>query len=82
MLGAPQEDDFASKLTPLKSKSEYDALIASGKPVVVDFMAPWCVKVRPMLSCAGWAWPGQLGRRVQSMAPANLIPPHRAGAPA
>jgi alkyl hydroperoxide reductase subunit AhpC len=40
------EDDFAAKLMPIKSKEDYEALIASGKPVVVDVMAPWCGKCR------------------------------------
>ncbi|KAL3669886.1 hypothetical protein V7S43_005263 [Phytophthora oleae] len=38
------DDDEASALKLVKNKAEFDALIKSGKPVVADFMAPWCGK--------------------------------------
>ena len=34
----------ATKLTILNSKKEFDALLASKKPVVIDYMASWCGK--------------------------------------
>lgn len=34
----------ATKLTVINTKKEYDALLKSGKPVVIDFMASWCGK--------------------------------------
>ena len=34
----------ATKLTIINSKKEYDALMKSGKLVVIDFMASWCGK--------------------------------------
>lgn len=34
----------ATKLTIINSKKEYDALMKSGKPLVIDFMASWCGK--------------------------------------
>ncbi|POM63234.1 Thioredoxin-dependent peroxide reductase, partial [Phytophthora palmivora] len=37
-------DDDASAVTVVKTKAEFQALIKSGKPVVADFMAPWCGK--------------------------------------
>ncbi|TDH69354.1 hypothetical protein CCR75_006037 [Bremia lactucae] len=38
------EDDDAAVLTLIKDKAQFEALIQSGKPVVADFMAPWCGK--------------------------------------
>ena len=34
----------ATKLTIINNKKEYDALLKSSKPVVIDFMASWCGK--------------------------------------
>lgn len=34
----------ATKLTIINNKKEYDALLKSDKPVVIDFMASWCGK--------------------------------------
>ena len=34
----------ATKLTVINNKKEYDALLKSDKPVVIDFMASWCGK--------------------------------------
>ncbi|KAL7693836.1 putative Thioredoxin domain, alkyl hydroperoxide reductase subunit C, Thioredoxin-like superfamily [Plasmopara halstedii] len=39
-----EDDDDAEALTRIKDKNQFNALIKSGKPVVVDFMAPWCGK--------------------------------------
>ena len=33
---------WAQVLTARPSKSEWDALLAEGKPVLVDFYATWC----------------------------------------
>ncbi|EEY58212.1 thioredoxin-dependent peroxide reductase, putative [Phytophthora infestans T30-4] len=38
------DDDDATVLTLVKDKAQFQALIKSGKPVVADFMAPWCGK--------------------------------------
>lgn len=38
-----------STLVEIKSKAELDALIKTGKPVVADFMAPWCGKCTQIL---------------------------------
>lgn len=38
-----------SKLVEIKSKVEFDELIKTGKPVVADFMAPWCGKCTQLL---------------------------------
>ncbi|KAG3112843.1 hypothetical protein PI124_g1226 [Phytophthora idaei] len=38
------DDDDAAVLTLVKDKAQFEALIKSGKPVVADFMAPWCGK--------------------------------------
>ena len=35
------EEEMASRLRPVSSKADYLALLASGKPVLVDFYAPW-----------------------------------------
>jgi thiol:disulfide interchange protein len=37
----PSVDEIGSKLTPIKSRREFESLLASGKPVMVDFYAPW-----------------------------------------
>ncbi|CAI5710060.1 unnamed protein product [Peronospora farinosa] len=38
------EDDDVAILTLVKTKAQFQELIKSGKPVVADFMAPWCGK--------------------------------------
>ncbi|GAX76560.1 hypothetical protein CEUSTIGMA_g4006.t1 [Chlamydomonas eustigma] len=42
------DDVIASKLHPVKDKQEFDQLINSSSPVVVDFYAPWCGKCRQL----------------------------------
>ncbi|CAI5723259.1 unnamed protein product [Peronospora farinosa] len=39
-----EEDDDVAILTLVKTKAQFQELIKSGKPVVADFMAPWCGK--------------------------------------
>ncbi|CAI5735026.1 unnamed protein product [Hyaloperonospora brassicae] len=43
---AAEDDDEAASaaLTLVKTKAQFQELIQSGKPVVADFMAPWCGK--------------------------------------
>uniref|UniRef100_M4B877 Thioredoxin domain-containing protein n=1 Tax=Hyaloperonospora arabidopsidis (strain Emoy2) TaxID=559515 RepID=M4B877_HYAAE len=42
---AEDDDEAASSaLTLVKTKAQFQELIQSGKPVVADFMAPWCGK--------------------------------------
>lgn len=43
------EDDSSSALTKVKDKAQFQALLQSGKPVVADFMAPWCGKCAQIL---------------------------------
>ena len=38
--------DFAAKMRPITSREDFEALIRSPNPVVVDFMANWCGKCR------------------------------------
>ncbi|KAL3149717.1 hypothetical protein ABBQ38_013545 [Trebouxia sp. C0009 RCD-2024] len=42
--GVDSAMEDATKLTIINSKKEYKALVESGKPVVIDFMASWCGK--------------------------------------
>lgn len=43
------EDDANEGLTLIKNKHQFDTLVASGKPVVAKFMAPWCGKCAQIL---------------------------------
>eukprot|EP00879_Flechtneria_rotunda_P000636 GHRR01000749.1.p1 GENE.GHRR01000749.1~~GHRR01000749.1.p1 ORF type:complete len:394 (+),score=101.72 GHRR01000749.1:151-1332(+) len=40
------DDEFGKRLTPIKTRRDFEQLINSGDRVVVDFMAPWCGKCR------------------------------------
>jgi thiol-disulfide isomerase/thioredoxin len=46
MQEAAAEEEFGAKLTPINNKRDFEALIQGNRPVVVDFMAPWCGKCR------------------------------------
>ncbi|DAZ93709.1 TPA: hypothetical protein N0F65_010204, partial [Lagenidium giganteum] len=43
------EADSTEGLTVVKTKKDFQSLVASGKPVVADFMAPWCGKCAQIL---------------------------------
>ena len=60
---AGAEEEFGSQLHPIRSRRDYEQLVSSGKTVVVDFMAPWCGKVR----ACGVQWAQQ--QSVGGMAP-------------
>ncbi|CAI5734063.1 unnamed protein product [Peronospora farinosa] len=54
------EDDDVAVLTLVKTKAQFQELIKSGKPVVADFMAPWCGKcaqIEPTVVSLAEAYP-------------------------